>query len=62
MTKDGSTKTVNSMTPEAGIIILGCEHISNTEKVHYIKLSKSTSAKHYVYATDDQNMVYQYFT
>ena len=27
MTKEGSTKIVNFMTPEAGVFVLGCGHI-----------------------------------
>ena len=29
MTKEGSTKIVNFMTPGAGVLVLGCGHISH---------------------------------
>ena len=35
MTKEGSTKIVNFMTPEAGVLVLGCGHISHKVKIHY---------------------------
>ena len=35
MTKEGSTKIVNYMTPWAGILALGCGHIDHIVKVHY---------------------------
>ena len=35
MTKEGSTKTVNFMTPGAGVLVLGCGHISYIVKMHY---------------------------
>ena len=35
MTKEGSTKIVNFMTPGAGVLVLGRGHISHIVKMHY---------------------------
>ena len=35
MTKEGSTKIVNFMTPGAGVLVLGCGHASQIVKMHY---------------------------
>ena len=35
MNKEGSTKIVHFMTPEAGVLVLGCGHISHIVKMHY---------------------------
>ena len=35
MTTEGSTKMVNFMTPRAGVLVLGCGHISHIVKMHY---------------------------
>ena len=35
MTKEGSTKIVNFMTPGAGVLVLGRGHISHIVKLHY---------------------------
>ena len=35
MTKEGSTKIVNFMTPRAGVLALGRGHISHILKMHY---------------------------
>ena len=35
MTKEGSIKIVNFMTPGAGVLALGCGHISHIVKMHY---------------------------
>ena len=35
MTKEGSTKIVNFMTPRAGVLVLGPGHISHIVKMHY---------------------------
>ena len=35
MTKEGSTKIVNFMTPGAGVLLIGRGHISHIEKIHY---------------------------
>ena len=35
MTKEGSTRIINFMTPGAGVFMLGCGHISHIVKVHY---------------------------
>ena len=36
MTKEGSTKIVNFMTPRAGDLVLGCGYISHIVKMHYL--------------------------
>ena len=33
--KEGSTKIVTFMTPGAGVLVLGCGHISHIVKIHY---------------------------
>ena len=35
MTKEGSTKIVNFMTPGSGVLVLGRGHISHIVKLHY---------------------------
>ena len=35
MTKEGSTKIVNFMTPGAGVLVLGRGHINHIVKMHY---------------------------
>ena len=35
MTKEGSTKIVNFMTPGLGVLVLGRGHISHRVKMHY---------------------------
>ena len=35
MTKEGSTKIVNFMTPGAGVLVLGRGHMSLIMKMHY---------------------------
>ena len=35
MTKEGSTKIVNFMTPGVGVLMLGRVHISHSVKMHY---------------------------
>ena len=35
MTKEESTKFVNFMTPWAGVLVLGCGHISHIVNMHY---------------------------
>ena len=36
MSKEGSTKIVNSMTPVAGIIMIGREHTSHTDEIRNV--------------------------
>ena len=36
MTKEGSTKIVNFMTPGARVLVLGNGHISHIMKMHYL--------------------------
>ena len=35
ITKVGSTKTVNFMTPGAGFLVLGCDHTSHKVRMYY---------------------------
>ena len=35
MTKEGSTRIINFMTPGAGVLVLGRGHISHIVKLHY---------------------------
>ena len=35
MTKEGSTKIVNFMTPGAGVLVLGSGHVSHVVKMHH---------------------------
>ena len=35
MTKEGSTKIVNFITPGAAVLLLGCDHISHIVKMPY---------------------------
>ena len=35
LTKEGSNKIVNFMNPRAGILVLGCGHVSHIVKMHY---------------------------
>ena len=35
MTKEGSTKIINFMTPGAGVLVLGHGHVSHIVKMHY---------------------------
>ena len=35
MTKEGSTEIVNFMSPGAGVLVLGCGHLSHIVKMHY---------------------------
>ena len=35
MTKEESTKIVTFITPGAGVLVLGCGHISHIMKMHY---------------------------
>ena len=36
MTKEGNTKIVNFMTPEAGVLALGCGHILNMDYLYQL--------------------------
>ena len=46
MTKEGSTKIINFMTPGAGDLVLGCGHIRHIVKMHYF-FNKYTYVVHY---------------
>ena len=64
MTKEGSTKIVNFMTPGAGVLVLGRGHISHIVKMHYFfknlsSLLQVIDQTNYVYSIDDQGRVYQ---
>ena len=64
MTKEGSTKIVNFMTPGAGVLVLGRDHISHIVKMHYFFKNLSSlfpvrDQTNYVYSIDDQGRVYQ---
>ena len=59
MTKEGSTKIVTFMTPGAGVLMLGCDHISHIVKMHYFfKIFFSTHMRTtdnlHIYSNDDQ--------
>ena len=67
MTKEGSTKIVNFLSPGAGVLALGRGHISHIHvvKMHYF-FKKSSSllpgkdqTNYLVYSNDDQGRVYQ---
>ena len=58
MNKEGSTKIVHFMTPGAGVLMLGCGHISQIVKMHFFFKNLSSllpviDRTSYVY-TDDQ--------
>ena len=62
--KEGSTKIVTFMTPGAGVLVLGCGHISHIVKMHYFFKNLSSllpviDQTDYVYSIDDQGRVYQ---
>ena len=61
MTKKGSTKIVNFMTPNVGVLVLGRGDIS--ENALFLKKSSSLlpgiDQTNYVYSIDDQGRVYQ---
>ena len=66
MTKEGSTKIVTFMTPRAGVLVLGCGHISYIVKMHYyfknlLLYSQAwiRQTKYNVYSIYDQGRVYK---
>ena len=62
MTKEGSTKTVNSITPGTGVLVLGCDHISHIVKKHFLfktLLLYSQAQTNQVCSNDDQGRVYK---
>ena len=64
MTKEGSTKIVNFMTPRAGVLVLGRGHISHIVKMHNFFLKSSSllpgiDQRNYVCSNNDQGRVYQ---
>ena len=76
MTKEGSTKFINFMIPTAGVLFLGCGHISHIVKIPYsyknLKLKMHYFCKKnspllpgidqiIVYCNDNQGRVYRNF-
>ena len=59
VTKKGSTKFVNFMTPGTAVLVLGRGLISNIVKIHYSYLLPGIDQTNYVYSNDDQGRVYQ---
>ena len=66
MTKKGSTKIVTFMIPGAGVLVLGCGHVSHIPVVKmHLFVEKSSSLlpvidqTNYVYSDDDQERVYK---
>ena len=62
--KEGLTKIITFMTPGAGVLVLGCGHISHLVKMHYFFKNLSSllpviDQTNYVYSIDDQGRVYQ---
>ena len=53
MTKKGSTKNLNMMSPGAGVLVLGRCHISHVVKMHS-SLLPGIDQTNYVYRNDDQ--------
>ena len=58
VTKKGSTKNLNMMSPGAGVLVLGRCHISHVVKMHS-SLLPGIDQTNYVYRNDDQGRVYQ---
>ena len=58
MTKEGSTKIVNFMTPGAGVFVLGRSHTNHIVKIHISLKFFSTPVDqtNYVYSNDEQGM------
>ena len=42
MTKEGSTKIINFMTPGTGVLVLGHGHMSHIVKMHFFFSNHST--------------------
>ena len=64
MTKEGSTKIVNFMSPGAGVLVLWCGHLSRIVKMHYFFKNLSSllpviDQTNYAYSIDNQGRVYQ---
>ena len=51
MTKEGSTKIVNFMTPRAGVLVLRCGHISHIVKMHYFLKNLHLNSNAYIRQT-----------
>ena len=52
MTKEGSTKIVNFMTPRAGVLLRGRGHKSNIVKMHYFFIRTFFNTKSYIRQTE----------
>ena len=48
MSKEGSTKIVNFMTPRAGVLVLGHGHTSHLVNMHYMYLLLPQYTAHYL--------------
>ena len=59
MTKEGSTKNVNFMTPRAGVFVLGRGYISHIVKMHYFFNNPGIDLTKKVCSNDDQGRVYR---
>ena len=66
MTKEGSNKIVNFITPRAGVFVLGCGQISHIVKMHYFFKNILYShafirqTEYQVYTSnDDQGRIYK---
>ena len=59
MTKEGSTKIVNFMTPGAVVLVLGCGNISHIVKLHSSSLFPGIDQTNQVCSNDDQGRVCQ---
>ena len=51
MTKEGSAKIVNFMTPTVGVLVLECGHISHIVKMHYFLLDFLLYSQAYIKLT-----------
>ena len=51
MTKVGSTKIVTFMTSRAGVLVLGCGHMSHIVKMHYFFKNLLFSSHAYIRQT-----------
>ena len=61
MTKDGSTKILDLMTPEAGVLMLGRGHISHySEDVLYSTLSINSTLIAIVFRNYDAAFLYHH--
>ena len=59
ITKERSTKNINFMSPGAGVLVLGCGHLSHIVKMHYFFKNLLLYSQAYIYSIDKQGSVYQ---